>query len=77
MSMRNRQINFAVTEAEQVMIEKAARAAGQTVSTFVRSCVIADRGLAGDPVALAVIRENVSKALSEFFQPVARRRQRA
>lgn len=67
-------IQLRVTPEEAAMVRKAAAAEGQTVSDYVRACIITVRGIEGDPVAWAVVRRNVQAAIAELFSPVGRKK---
>lgn len=66
------QVRFTPEEAE--MLRKAAAHENQTVSEYVRICVVRVRGIEGDPVAWAVIRKNVQEAIAEIFPPARRKK---
>ncbi len=63
-----------VTPEELSMVRKAASVEGQTVSDYVRACIITVRGIEGDPVAWSVIRKNFQAMVAEMFSPATRRR---
>lgn len=63
-----------VSAEELAMVRKAASAEGQTVSEYVRACIITVRGIEGDPVAWGVIRRNVQEAIAEVFPPARRKK---
>lgn len=65
-----------LTPEEASMVRKAAASEGQSISEYIRSCLVAVRGIEGDPVAWAIIRKNIQAAIAEVFPP-ARRKQRA
>lgn len=67
-------LNIRVTPEERGMIERAAKAEGQTVSEYVRSCIITVRGIEGDPVAWRVVRENFLAMVGEMFPAAARKK---
>jgi hypothetical protein len=69
-------IQVRVTPDELAMVRKAASAEGQTVSDYVRACIITVRGIEGDPVAWAVIGKNFRAMVGEMF-PVSRRKKLA
>ena len=71
-------INVRLTAAEDAMVRKAAAAEGQTVSEYVRACIITVRGIEGDPAAWDVIKGNIRNALKGLFhEPVTRRKKLA
>src|SRR3972149_2578677 len=53
--MKDEIITFKVSGEEAAMIRKAAADEKMTVSRYIRACVLRDRGLSGDPVALRVL----------------------
>lgn len=65
-----------VTPEEAAMVRKAAAVEGQTVSEYVRACIITVRGIEGDPVAWSVIGKNFRAMVGEIF-PIARRKKLA
>jgi hypothetical protein len=49
------------------MIRKAAKEEGMTVSRYIRACVLRDRGLSGDPVALRIMFDNFKNMMRDLF----------
>jgi AAA+ superfamily predicted ATPase len=60
-------LTFKVSEEEAEMIRKAAKEEGMSVSRYLRACVIRDRGLSGDPVALKIVFDNFKEAMRDVF----------
>ena len=60
-------ITFKVSGEEAVMIRKAAKEEGMTVSRYIRACVLRDRGLSGDPVALRIMFDNFKNMMRDLF----------
>lgn len=69
-------INVRLTPDEAVMVRKAAAVQEQTVSEYVRSCIIMVRGIEGDAVAWATIRKNFIEMVAEVL-PAPRRKKLA
>jgi hypothetical protein len=65
--MKDEIITFKVSGEEAAMIRKAAEEEGMTVSRYIRACVIRDRGLSGDPVALRVMFDNFKDMMRDMF----------
>jgi hypothetical protein len=74
--VRSESINVRLTPTEAVMVRKVAAAEGQTVSEYIRACIITVRGLEGDPVAWDVIKGNIRQALKGLFpaEPTGRKK---
>lgn len=67
-------IQVRVTPEEAAMVKRAAAKEGQTVSEYIRSCIVTVRGIEGDPVAWAVIRKNVQQAVEGLFAAARRKK---
>ena len=65
--MKGEIITFKVSEEEAEMIRKAAKEEGMSVSRYLRACVLRDRGLSGDPVALKIIFDNFKEMMRDVF----------
>ena len=65
--MKDEIITFKVSGEEAVMIRKAAKEEGMTVSRYIRACVLRDRGLSGDPVALRIMFDNFKNMMRDLF----------
>ncbi len=65
--MKDEIITFKVSGEEAAMIRKAAAAERLSVSRYIRSCVLRDRGLSGDPVALRIIFDNFKEMMRGLF----------
>ena len=65
--MKDEIITFKVSGEEAAMIRKAAEEEGMTISRYIRSCVLRDRGLSGDPVALRMIFDNFKEMMRDVF----------
>jgi len=65
--MKDEIITFKVSGDEAAMIRKAAKEEKMTVSRYIRACVIRDRGLSGDPVALRIIFDNFKEMMRDVF----------
>jgi hypothetical protein len=65
--MKDEIITFKVSGEEAEMIRKAAREEKMSVSRYIRSCILRDRGLSGDPVALRYIFDNFKEMMREVF----------
>jgi len=65
--MKGEIITFKVSEEEAEMIRKAAKEEGMSVSRYLRACVLRDRGLSGDPVALRIVFDNFKEAMRDVF----------
>ena len=64
-------VNFKVSEEELTMIKRGADQEGVTQSNYIRTCILRDRFLAGDPTARKNFVENVSsyvRATGKAFQ---------
>jgi hypothetical protein len=65
--MKGEIITFKVSEEEAEMIRKAAKEEGMSVSRYLRACVLRDRGLSGDPVALRIVFDNFKEMMRDVF----------
>jgi hypothetical protein len=65
--MKGEILTFKVSEEEAEMIRKAAKEEKMSVSRYLRACVIRDRALSGDPVALRVIFDNFKEMMRDVF----------
>ena len=65
--MKDEIITFKVSEEEAAMIRKAAKEEGMTISRYIRACVLRDRGLSGDPVALRIMFDNFKEMMRDVF----------
>ena len=65
--MKDEIITFKVSGEEAAMIRKAAADEKMTVSRYIRACVLRDRGLSGDPVALRVMFDNFKDMMRDMF----------
>ena len=65
--MKDEIITFKVSGEEAVMIRKAAKEEGMSVSRYIRACVLRDRGLSGDPVALRIMFDNFKNMMRDLF----------
>lgn len=65
--MKGEILTFKVSEEEAEMIRKAAKEEKMSVSRYLRACVIRDRGLSGDPVALRIIFDNFKEMMRDVF----------
>ena len=65
--MKDEIITFKVSGEEAAMIRKAAKEEGMTVSRYIRACVLRDRGLSGDPVALRIMFDNFKNMMRDLF----------
>jgi hypothetical protein len=65
--MKDEIITFKVSGQEAEMIRKAAKEEKMSVSRYIRSCVLRDRGLSGDPVALRIIFDNFKEMMRDVF----------
>jgi AAA+ superfamily predicted ATPase len=65
--MKGEIITFKVSEEEAEMIRKAAKEEGMSVSRYLRACVLRDRGLSGDPVALKIVFDNFKETMRDVF----------
>ncbi len=60
-------LTFKVSEEEAEMIRKAAKEEGLSVSRYIRACILRDRGLSGDPVALRIMFDNFKEMMRDIF----------
>jgi hypothetical protein len=60
-------LTFKVSEEEAEMIRKAAEEEGMSVSRYIRACILRDRGLSGDPVALRIFFDNFKEMMRDVF----------
>jgi len=60
-------ITFKVSDDEAKMIKEAAKSDGLSVSRYIRACVLRDRGLSGDSVALRIIFDNFKEMMRDVF----------
>lgn len=60
-------LTFKVSEEEAEMVRKAAKEEGLSVSRYIRACILRDRGLSGDPVALRIIFDNFKEMMRDIF----------
>ena len=65
--MKDEIITFKVSGQEAAMIRNAAKEEGMKVSRYIRACVLRDRGLSGDPVALRIIFDNFKEMMRDVF----------
>ena len=65
--MKDEIITFKVSGEEAAMIRKAAKEEGMSVSRYIRACVLRDRGLSGDPVALRIMFDNFKNMMRDLF----------
>ncbi len=65
--MKDEIITFKVSGEEAAMIRRAAKTEKMSVSRYIRACVLRDRGLSGDPVALRIIFENFKEMMRGVF----------
>src|SRR3989337_2942225 len=65
--MKDEIITFKVSGEEAAMIRKAAKEEGMTISRYIRACVLRDRGLSGDPVALRIMFDNFKNMMRDLF----------
>lgn len=65
--MKDEIITFKVSGEEAAMIRKAAEEEGMTVSRYIRSCILRDRGLSADPIALRMIFDNFKEMMRDVF----------
>jgi len=64
-------VNFKVSEEELAMIKRGADQEGMTQSKYIRTCILRDRFMAGDPTARKNFAENISsyvRATGKAFQ---------
>jgi len=60
-------LTFKVSEEEAEMVRKAAKEEGLSVSRYIRACILRDRGLSGDPVALRIMFDNFKEMMRDIF----------
>ena len=68
--MKDEILTFKVSGEEAAMIRRTAAKEGGSVSQHIRTAVLYASYVEGDPVALRVFKEGVSKAVKEFFTKV-------
>src|SRR3972149_2292702 len=69
--MKDEILTFKVSGEEAAMIRRTAAKEGVSVSHHIRTAVLYASYVEGDPVALRVFKEGVSKAVKELFTRVS------
>ena len=68
--MKDEILTFKVSAEEAAMIRRTATKEGVTLSQHIRTAVLYASYAQGDPDAVRIFKENVSKAVKEFFTKV-------
>ena len=68
--MKDEILTFKVSGEEAAMIRRTAAKEGVSVSQHIRTAVLYASYAQGDPDAVRIFKENVSKAVKEFFTKV-------
>ena len=63
-------LTFKVTGEEAAMIRRAAAKEGVSVSQHIRTAVLYQSFLEGDPVAVQIFKDGVAKAVKDFVAKV-------
>ena len=69
--MKDEILTFKVSGEEAAMIRRTAAKEGVSVSQHIRTAVLYASFVEGDPVALRVFKEGVSRAVKELFTRVS------
>jgi hypothetical protein len=67
--MARLQINMRMTEAEQALLARRAKAEGISEADYLRVCMVMDSVIAGDMGAVKILADHLRSKLAEKFRP--------